>query len=351
MSVKRVKKWLKGQNVIREHFSLRVVLFSVLLVFLGFWIGRYFSERCSPSVLGVQNPQYLSSRILALSRFIQESNSVNPGLRLSPESQTDIVIIPENTQAPTPEPTKSDSTLIWSGLHRNSEPTETSKPTAIYFSPTPVENTDSDRLHESPTASPTTAHYRANWDRGVPSATPTMFEVPLDKIDDNSEKKEESSKKNHFQPTPTITVVQNKFSTNQIGKIIDQIGVSLERTSVSTNTDKEGISVNGVLKDKLFGFLPVQYPIEIRVDESNGQIDDISIPWWRSLFGNPFIGNISRIVCGDGICSVSESFDSCKIDCTPVCGNAICEYGEGQDTCPLDCGGIISPEPTITVGL
>ena len=53
--------------------------------------------------------------------------------------------------------------------------------------------------------------------------------------------------------------------------------------------------------------------------------------------------------CGDGVCSVTESTDSCPIDCPPPtgpsCGDAVCASDESTDSCPADC-----PPPGGTCG-
>ena len=42
--------------------------------------------------------------------------------------------------------------------------------------------------------------------------------------------------------------------------------------------------------------------------------------------------------CGDGICSVGETYDSCPEDCDPpVCGDDTCNGDETYDSCPEDC--------------
>ena len=44
-------------------------------------------------------------------------------------------------------------------------------------------------------------------------------------------------------------------------------------------------------------------------------------------------------VCGDGVCSDSETPQSCPEDCaeSPECGNDLCEEGETSKNCPEDC--------------
>jgi len=44
------------------------------------------------------------------------------------------------------------------------------------------------------------------------------------------------------------------------------------------------------------------------------------------------------VTCGDGLCAVGESFETCPEDCTPVCGDIVCTGDESSQTCPEDCG-------------
>ncbi len=39
--------------------------------------------------------------------------------------------------------------------------------------------------------------------------------------------------------------------------------------------------------------------------------------------------------CGNGICDVDETWETCPEDCT--CGNGVCDEGETWETCPEDC--------------
>mgnify|MGYP001057670503 CR=1 FL=1 len=44
--------------------------------------------------------------------------------------------------------------------------------------------------------------------------------------------------------------------------------------------------------------------------------------------------------CGDGICDITEDFESCPEDCgteADVCGNGRCESYESPDNCQFDC--------------
>jgi hypothetical protein len=55
--------------------------------------------------------------------------------------------------------------------------------------------------------------------------------------------------------------------------------------------------------------------------------------------------------CGNGICDLGETCDTCPSDCisdsTSVCGNGVCETGNGEDclSCPADCNGAQSGKP------
>ncbi len=53
--------------------------------------------------------------------------------------------------------------------------------------------------------------------------------------------------------------------------------------------------------------------------------------------------------CGNGLCEVGESYESCPGDCNQtggqLCGNGVCESGETASNCPVDCGGGGLPDP------
>ena len=40
-------------------------------------------------------------------------------------------------------------------------------------------------------------------------------------------------------------------------------------------------------------------------------------------------------ICGNGVCGVGESPQSCPADC--LCGNGACDTGESPQSCPADC--------------
>jgi hypothetical protein len=45
--------------------------------------------------------------------------------------------------------------------------------------------------------------------------------------------------------------------------------------------------------------------------------------------------------CGDGVCSRTETMQSCAKDCgviPPKCPNGVCDFDETQQSCPADCG-------------
>jgi hypothetical protein len=309
----------KSKQKLSLYQTLVAVLTCSIIFCAGFALGQKTISDNTPAVLGVQSPKTLSSLTASLLRLNLESNSVNPGLQLSPES-SDHIIVPISTVVPTPEPTEAQDGMYWGGLNRNPNPTVAPVPT-VSVAPTPAENVVNDNNKGKPTAVPTSAGYKSTvGNRGGPTATPTQFEKPIEEsLGENGRK------------TGTI-------SQDQLGKIIDTVGINLEKPEISRNGDNDGYKINGTLRDKLFGVFSLPYPVEIIINESTGEIENVSIPWWRTLFGNPFTGTVFKARCGDGICSTSvESFDNCKEDCSPVCGNGICEYGEGVDTCEADC--------------
>jgi hypothetical protein len=59
-----------------------------------------------------------------------------------------------------------------------------------------------------------------------------------------------------------------------------------------------------------------------------------------------------RAVCGDGICCASsgENAGSCSDDCAPVCGDAICSPSETPCVCAGDCGMPMKCELTCAAG-
>ncbi|MBU0661835.1 MAG: hypothetical protein ABH854_04370 [Candidatus Diapherotrites archaeon] len=49
-------------------------------------------------------------------------------------------------------------------------------------------------------------------------------------------------------------------------------------------------------------------------------------------------GDETTQVCGDGICTGTESEQNCPQDCVTGCGNMVCESGESCSSCVTDCG-------------
>jgi hypothetical protein len=357
----KIENQPKTKNIFQLQLLIAVCA-SFIYIFAGFILGRFSIQQQNVSVLGVENPMPLSSRLAALLQLNHDGSGINSGFMLSPDYITEPIIqanSEEPTHAPLIEPTTppiilpttiplvvpTADSMVWSGSNRNPQPTVSPKPTTYYVTPTPYENTDSSGTKQRPTATPT-PKYRTDWDRNTPIPMVTIYENPENIIDENFTD-ENGSKTSYVTPTPTVVQSENKGIQSQINKIIDDVGINLEKPQISAGTDHEGFTIDGTVKDTIFGIIPIRYPIEIIMNETSGQIEHISIPWWRTLFGNPFVGTVTKVRCGDGICNSTESYDTCKADCTPICGNGICEYGEGQDTCPEDCDFAPTPESII----
>jgi hypothetical protein len=288
----------------------------VLCASVGFMAGKFSTSVCNKSVLGIQAPASLSSRLALLFNIERPSQQIQT-FQLAPGTES---ASPEPTEEPlaTPTPEDGEPGMIWSGINRNPKPTPTSVPNNVITTPE-QQNVGGQGDEETPTPTP---KYKTNWDRNTPTPTPNNVIIEVTA---------EATKTSTPKP-PKISVVPL-----EIQKFIDDAGVQMDKLEVIRSEGEEGVRVTGALHEKLFGLLPVNYQISIQVDEENGKIETASIPWWRTFFGNPFVGNISQIRCGDGICSSTESITSCKTDCEKVCGNGICEFGEGTDTCSQDC--------------
>ncbi len=48
--------------------------------------------------------------------------------------------------------------------------------------------------------------------------------------------------------------------------------------------------------------------------------------------------------CGNKVCEMGETPDSCASDCPTVCGDLVCEGKETQDNCPVDCNAKLKVE-------
>jgi len=306
----------------KDKFIFKPVLIAILgIVFfiIGFATGKMSTLGRNKSVLGAQTSNSVSSRLLALLfnfDFEKPSQQINT-LQLAPTGQ-------QPTTEPSPTPEDDGPSMIWSGINRNPQPSSTPTPNNVITVPEPTVD------DQAPTPTP---QYKYDWGRNNPS-TPTpnkmKVETPM----------EVEATLSGIVKTPSKTSIV----PIEVQNFIEGAGAQIDGLQIIKKEGETGVHVSGELRERLFGFLTVGYPISIKVDQDMGTIESVSIPWWRTLFGNPFAGNITKIRCGDGICNSSESYITCKADCAPVCGNGICEYGEGQDTCPADCEIL----PTIT---
>jgi hypothetical protein len=311
-----------------NYLSLFVGIMGIgALVLLSYMGGKASVSGCTNSVLGVQSPNWVTSQVAMLFNLNTEkpANYQN-NFQLAP---TETPAVPEPTAEPTIEPNETPS-MIWGGINRNPKPTETPAPNNKII--TPGDKSSGMENNQTPVLTPT-PEYKYNWNRNYSTPTPTPNNVIIEATIPT------------ITPTPKPTMAP--LSSQQVKQIIDTTGIIIAKPEITTNSETPGFTITGEIKDKLFGLLPVSYPVVIKMNEDSGKIDNVTIPWWRTLFGNPFAGGITKIRCGDGICSQTENYDSCKLDCAPVCGNAICEYGEGQDTCPVDCELFPTVEPTI----
>jgi len=308
----------------------------IVFTAIGYLAAKSTINQCDTPVLGAQTSSSVVSQLASLFRLNIERPSVETNtFELAP---TAALVNPQITLEPSPTKGDDDS-LYLAGDRRNATPI----PTQIVPTTSP-ENADmGGNRKERPTATPSPKYY-ANWDRNRSTPTPAPVDGGMEKekgIDNDSDNRK----------TPTGTkldaLAPEPLKPEQVKQIVGLAGISLVEPEISTSEATPGFVVTGAIKDTMFGFLKVEYPVAVQVNEDSGEIEHVSIPWWRTLFGNPFAGGISQILCGDGICSSKEDFGTCPSDCAPVCGNGICEYGEGQDTCPVDCGFISTPEPTI----
>jgi hypothetical protein len=297
---------------IKNKFAFKYILFATLgMVFLivGFVAGKTSELGCNKFILGVQASNSISYRLASLFNFNLEkpSQQINT-FQLAPTGQ-------EPTVEPTPTTEDVTPSMIWSGTNRDPKPSPTPTPNNVITVPEPTVD------DQVPTPTP---KYKYDWGRNNPTPTPNNVII---------EATAEATKSGVMQQPKKISIVPM-----EIQNLVEHAGVQMDKIQVTRGEGEKEIRVSGELRERLFGFLTVGYPISFKVDQDMGTIESASIPWWRSLFGNPFIGNVSKIRCGDGICSSTESLTSCKIDCEKVCGNGICEFGEGTDTCSQDCG-------------
>jgi hypothetical protein len=285
------------------------ILGIAIFTFVGYVAGVASSAGCNKSVLGVQTSNSIASRLALLLNIEKPSQDIQI-FQLAPTNQ------PEPTEEPTPSDPNDTPSMIWSGINRNPKPTSTPSPNNYITTPEPTVDP------QAPTPTP---QYKVNWDRNNHTPTPPPNNVII-------EATAESTKTGEVQSPKKVSIIPL-----EIQKMIDETGMQMDNLEIARSEGEQGTHISGQLHERLFGFLTVGYPISFKVDQDMGTIESASIPWWRSLFGNPFVGNISKIRCGDGICSSTESLESCKTDCEKVCGNGICEFGEGTDTCSQDC--------------
>lgn len=292
---------------------IAMTIFGIgLFIFVGYVIGvsRLSYET---SVLGSQTSEPIASRLAVLMNLeIERPSQLNNTIEKAP------IIITLPTRAPTAEPTPTTDPaddrpdLMWAGTNRNPKSTVTPTPNNVITVPEPTE------IPGAPT--PTTPQYEANWGRKNNNPTPTPNNVIIEAT---------VSGKKPVDKTRTVP--------SEIQNMIDGASMQIGDLQIIKKENQNGLNVSGLVREKLLGFLSVGYPVSFKVDQDMGTVESISIPWWRSLFGNPFVGTMSKIRCGDGICSSTESITSCQMDCEKVCGNGICEFGEGTDTCSQDC--------------
>lgn len=289
---------------------------GALFIVVGYCIGVTSIGGNAKSVLGVQSSSSIANRLALLFNYsIEKPSQVNTTIQLAPLGSSEDEVVPTEEPTPTPEAEDDTPDIFWGGTSRNPKPTPTPAPNNYITVPEPTVD------ENAPTPTP---QYRYGGGRNAtPTPTPNKMKVET----------AEEATVTGFTKTPSKTSI----IPTDVQEIIDGSGLQINDLEVIRSEKEEGVRVAGRLRETLFGFLTVGYPVSFKVDQDMGSIDTASIPWWRSLFGNPFVGKISQIRCGDGICSSTESITTCADDCTKVCGNGICEFGEGVDTCQVDC--------------
>jgi len=331
--------------VVKPHKKLCFIhvaatLVIVIIVVMSYLLGQSTSAQCTNSVLGAQTPSSLVSRLALLFNISNERRIVpaTENIQFVPAAESPAI---QFTVEPTEAANDDEPTMIWAGSNRDVNATP--RPTAIVPTTNPESFDINENTNRKQTPTPT-IQYKSVGGRYSSTPTPAPVDVAPEQEKDSLDSSDDSKKPSKGMPTPTP--MRETLQPDQIQEIIDLAGIPLVKPEMKTNLESTGISVTGAMKDTLFGIFPISYPVTMNINEESGAIENISIPWWRTLFGNPFTGNISQIRCGDGICSSTERYDTCASDCTPICGNGMCEYGEGQDTCAFDCGEVPIPEPT-----
>ena len=276
----------------KKFIFIHVIAVSFFLA-VGYFAGKMTAPGCSQPVLGVQTPDSLLSR---MALFFTPGEILFPNLSPIPldpaVKPTHVPIIKIPTIAPDlihinfPPSGEGDAGVPPddnAGLEEN--------PTPVPKTPAADENTASGGNQKTVSPpSPTPQYYLY-----PPTATPTIdTSIPDQEMmfpdDTTGHTKETSSSATTPEP-----VLQQPFNADQIKRIINLAGISMEKPEIMMNIEVPGLTIKGTVKDKIFGVFPISYPVTIHMDASTGQIKSVDFPWWRKLFGNPLKGVISQV--------------------------------------------------------
>ena len=162
--------------------------------------------------------------------------------------------------SPTPTPTS----------HWPTFPSPTPTPTShwpTFPSPTPTPQPSHWPTFPSPTPTPQPSHWPT-----FPSPTPTPQPSHWPTPSPNA--------------WPSPSPAKTPLNADQMKKIISNAGITVTGQEIPASASAHTIVIHGAEMNKLFGLIPISYPVLVSIDRISGLIQNISRPWWTIIL-NP----------------------------------------------------------------
>ena len=137
-------------------------------------------------------------------------------------------------------------------------------------------------------------------------------------------------------PTPSPT--NAPLAPSKLKQIVSNAGITLINPKITTDLSSKNIIINGDSQDKLFGIIPVSFPVSIKVNQINGVVVPVSKPWWQKLLTNPFTkvtcsNSLSESSCIKNGCEYWSDCNKCQDFTTPYDPTCTCDSIKDKNTC------------------